>query len=215
MWYYVTNETYDRRKPMAPTLIAQPTKVPREVLVARLRERDGDLCQYADCGLPLDFDTDFQALRQGDPKRRQEPTIDHWMPQYWCKAEGWTPEEIWDLSNLRLMHKKCNAAKGDRIPNEDGTLPARKVKTFRYRRDKRAQRAEICTACNAGRNLGPDEWCNACGSGPNPGRYPKWRQMSVKECDHDLFYCVSCTIWFPEIRRSVIDSILTGGEGYE
>lgn len=187
----------------------------RSLLVDDLRVRDGDNCQYPGCGRTLDFKTNFIDMEQGDNRRSQEPTIDHWIPQWKGKVDGWTREEIWDIDNLKLMHKKCNAKKGDLIPNEDGTLPARPQSTFRYRRQKRAQRSEICTDCNAGRNLSEDEWCNACGCGANPGRFPKWRQMRVKECDHDLFYCVACTIWFPEYRRSALDALLTGGEGYE
>ena len=181
-------------------------KIPRAELVESLRQRDGDVCAYLDCNGILDFD-----LKEGP----REVTIDHWYPQYAGKADGWTSEQIWSLDNLRLMHKRCNAKKGDLIPNEDGSLPEKVTKTFRYRRDKRASRPEACESCMAGRLLGPDEWCNACGSGPNPGRYPKWRQMPVSDCDHDLFYCVSCTIWFPEQRRSALDALLTGGEGYE
>lgn len=179
---------------------------PRMETVAALRQRDGDICQFPGCGKSMDFST---------TEERNSATVDHWYPQSYCKSEGWTHEQIWDLSNLFLMHKKCNALKGDRVPNEDGTLPEKAIRKFRYRRDKRASRPEICDACMAGRNLSIDEWCNACGSGPNPGRYPKWRQMQVKECDHDLFYCVSCTIWFPEQRRSALDALITGGNGYE
>src|SRR5687767_3100328 len=89
-------------------------KVPRAQLVADLRTRDGATCQYPGCHESLDF-----SVVEGP----NEVTIDHWIPQYYGKANGWTIEEIWDLSNLKLMHKKCNAKKGDRIPNEDGTLP--------------------------------------------------------------------------------------------
>lgn len=183
------------------------TTLTRHDTVAALRERDGDTCAMPFCDKTLDF---------GVVDGPWEVTIDHWHPQWWCKQEGWTLDEIWALSNLKLAHKTCNAKKGERIPDEDGILPERpERKKFRYRRDKRAQRPEICTSCNAGRFLGPDEWCNSCGSGPNPGRFPKWRQMNIHECDHDLFYCVSCTIWFPNERRSVMDSLLTGGDGYE
>lgn len=178
----------------------------RAELISALVARDGSTCQYPGCGNELDF-----TITEGP----REPTIDHHIPQWYGKANGWTMDEIWDLDNLRLFEKRCNAKKGDLIPNEDGTLPEKPTKTFRYRRQKRAQRPEICEYCQVGRLLGPDEWCNACGCGPNPGRYPKWRQMSPKECDHDLFYCVSCTVWFPEQRRSVLDALLTGGEGYE
>jgi len=145
----------------------------------------------------------------------KEPTIDHWYSQSKAYEDGWTYEQVWHPDNLRLMAKKCNAKKGDTIPNEDGTLPERVSRIFKYRRDKRAERPEICSQCNAGRNLDINEWCNACGSGPMPARYPKWRQMSPKECDHDLFFCVACTVYFPEKRRSALDSLLIGGNGYE
>lgn len=184
----------------------QSHKVPRAELVAALRVRDGDVCAFPGCTERLDF-----SIKDGP----REVTLDHWYPQYAGKADGWSMDEIWHLDNLRLMSKKCNARKGDRIPNEDGTLPEKATKTFRYRRDKRASRPEACESCMAGRLLGPDEWCNACGSGPNPGRYPKWRQMPVRDCDHDLFYCVACTVWFPDYRRSAIDALMTGGNGYE
>lgn len=181
-------------------------KVPRAELVAQLRERDGDMCQYPEHDHVLDF---------GAVEGPRETTIDHWFPIHYGKSNDWTTDEIWDLSNLKLMCKKGNAAKGDLIPNADGTLPAKPKSRFRFRRDKRAQRAEICDACQAGRLLGPDEYCNACGHGPQPGRYPKWRQMKPSECEHDLFYCVACTVWFPEMRRSSLDALITGGEGYE
>lgn len=184
----------------------QDTKVPRAELVRQLRARDGDACQYPGCAKVLDF-----SITEGP----LEPTIDHWIPQWFGKENDWSPDEIWAVDNLKLMCKRCNAKKGDLIPNDDGTLPAKTQSTFRFRRQKRAERPEICTSCNAGRNLGSDEWCNSCGCGANPGRFPKWRQMSVKECDHDLFYCVACTIWFPEYRRSVLDALISGGDGYE
>jgi 5-methylcytosine-specific restriction endonuclease McrA len=186
--------------------VEQRTKLSREEMVAGLMARDGTTCQYPGCGHELDF-----TVKDG-PK---EVTIDHWIPQSWAYEQGWTHDEVWDLSNLKLMEKKCNAKKGDLLPNEDGTIPEKKTRTFKYRRDARAQRPELCTKCNSGRNLDEDEWCNACGSGPQPARYPKWRQMSPKDCDHDLFFCWVCTIDKPELRRSVLDTLLTGGEGYE
>lgn len=175
-------------------------------MVRQLRIRDGDNCQYPGESHPLDF-----TAGEGPT----EVTLDHHIPRWYGKENGWTQDQIWDLGNLRLFCKRHNAKKGDLIPNPDGTLPPKPQSTFRFRRQKRAQRPEICDACQVGRLLGPDEWCNACGCGANPGRYPKWRQMKVKECDHDLFYCVSCTVWFPEQRRSVLDALLTGGNGYE
>lgn len=187
-------------------------KVPRAELVAALRKRDGDTCQHPDCGRVIDFNAPEIVDGKSNPLAN---TIDHWYSQSFGKTNGWTVEKIWDLSNLKMMHKKCNAKKGDLIPNKDGTLPPKPQSTFRFRRQKRANRPEMCEDCHSGRLLGEGEWCNACGCGTNPGRFPKWRQMKVTECDHDLFYCVSCTIWFPEQRRSALDALLTGGEGYE
>lgn len=180
-------------------------KVPRLELVAAIRERDGDNCMFPECGKVLDFSITEGAL---------ECTIDHIFPQHYGKANGWTWDEIWALSNLELFHKKCNAKKGDRIPNKDGTLPERITRQFKYRRQKRAERPEVCTSCNSGRNLSEDEWCNSCGSGPQPERFPRWRQMQPKDCDHDLFFCSSCVLGFVP-RRSALDALLTGGNGYE
>jgi len=167
-------------------------KVSRDELVARLRARDGNVCRYPDCRERLDFNVKSGPL---------EVTIDHWMPQYWCKANGWTPDEIWAVDNLRLMHKKCNAKKGDRVPFEDGTLPARPSKTFRYRRDKRATRSDMCEVCENGHNLGVDEVCGSCGA--NAQRYPRWAHVKFNECDHELFWCWVCSIT-PEMRPSSI-----------
>jgi hypothetical protein len=184
-------------------------KLKRQSTVEALRLRDGDTCQYPGCDEILDF----TILDDNNPFF---VTIDHHMPKWWCNENGWSHQEIWDISNLRLMTKHCNARKGDLIPNEDGTLPEKPAKRkFRYRRQKRATRPEICEFCQAGRMLGENEWCNACGAGPNPGRYQKWRQMRPTDCDHDLFYCVACTVWFPEYRRSVLDTLISGGDGYE
>lgn len=193
---------------MTTEILEKPeyTKVPREDLVAALVERDGTKCMFPGCGAELNFNA----------VGPREVTLDHWVPQWFGKENGWTMDQIWAVDNLKLMEKKCNAKKGDRLPNADGTLPHREESTFKFRRMKRAQRPEICTSCNAGRFLGEGEWCNACGTGGATEWWKqKWRQMKVTECDHDLFYCVSCTIWFPESRRSALDALITGGNGYE
>lgn len=178
-------------------------KIDRRSLVKALRERDGDVCSYPGCEEIMDFKTKDLP---------HSATIDHSEPQGWCRANGWTEEEIWDLSNLTLMGKRCNADKGERRYNPDGTLPP-KPQSRHARRAARGPRPEICGTCNAGRSLVEDEWCIDCGSGPQPFRYPKWRQMKVKECDHDLFFCVACTVWEPGLRRSVLDSLITGDMG--
>jgi len=178
-------------------------KVPRADLVAGLRVRDGDNCFHPKCGLPLDFKLDEGPL---------QVTIDHWMPQYWCREEGWTMEQIWHISNLRLMHKKCNAAKGDLIPNEDGTLPEKTVRKFRYRRDKRAGRPDLCDSCDNGHNLAADEICANCGS--DAQRYPRWAKVKYNECDHELMWCWICSIT-PEMRPSSIGTAMRQGDSTE
>lgn len=174
------------------TKVLKHTKIPRAELVIAIRERDGDVCAYPDCNETLDF----EAI---DGPR--EVTIDHWVPQYHGKSEGWAMEEIWALDNLRLMSKKCNAKKGDRIPNEDGTLPEKVTKTFRYRRDKRASRPELCTSCDNGHNLGPDEICASCGC--DAQRFPRWAKVKTQECDHELFWCIWCSIGVIERPSSI------------
>lgn len=169
----------------------------RADLVIALIERDGDECHYCH--------RDF---------RQRERTIDHVYPQSKGYAEGWTYEQVWDFSNLVLACKPCNAKKGDLLLNEDGTIPRRRERTFRYRRDKRAERAEICVSCNAGRDLGPDEVCNSCGSGPMPERFPRWAKMPSHDCDHEAFWCWACSIGIIE-RPSATHMILMNGEGHE
>lgn len=177
----------------------------RKELVDILIKRDGAVCQYPGCGNELDLAATGQ----------KEVTIDHWICQSWAFDNGWTYEQVWDLSNLKLMEKKCNAKKGDMLPNPDGTIPVRRERTFRYRRDKRAMRAEICQSCNVGRDLGPDEVCAACGSGPQPDRWPRWAKVKSTECMHDgVFWCWACAIGIVPMRGAT-ETIFLGGEGGE
>lgn len=158
-------------------------KLTRQEQVDALRARDGDTCKYPGCGEVIDF-----TIKDGP----WEGTIDHWMPQYYGKANGWTQDQIWDLENLVLMHKRCNAKKGDRIPNDDGTLPEKIVRKFRYRRDKRAGRPEFCTECDNGHNLLYGEVCASCGC--DAQRFPRSAKVKANECDHELFWCWACSI---------------------
>jgi hypothetical protein len=185
--------------------VEQREKATRAEIYAALTARDGTTCQHPDCGKELDF-----TVKDGP----REVTIDHWIPQSWGYDNGWTHDEVWDLSNLKLMHKKCNASKGDLLPNEDGTIPQKKARTFKYRRDARAQRPEICTRCNAGRDLGPNEVCAACNSGPQPSRFPRYAKAPVRECDHEVFWCAFCSIGLIP-RVGATEMILIGGEGGE
>jgi 5-methylcytosine-specific restriction endonuclease McrA len=173
-------------------------KSTRERTVDALRKRDGAVCMYPGCDGVLDF----SIATDDDPRF---VTIDHWIPQYHGKAEGWTYEQIWDLSNLRLMHKRCNAKKGDRIPNEDGTLPERKTRKFRYRRDKRAGRPDLCVACDNGHNLFADEICASCGC--DAQRFPRSAKVRFDECDHEVMWCWVCSIT-PEMRPDSVGTAM-------
>lgn len=185
------------------TTTQERIKISRPELVASLRERDGDVCAFPGCDEVLDFD-----ITEGP----REVTIDHWIPQHFGKAEGWTMDEIWALSNLKLMTKKCNAKKGDRIPNEDGTLPEKVTKTFRYRRDKRATRPELCVSCDNGHNLFVGEVCASCGC--DAQRYPRWAKVKYNECDHEISWCWICSIT-PDMRPSAIGAAMRHADSDE
>lgn len=196
-------EPTEGREHMETINPATLTKVSRDVLVAQLRARDGDMCQYPDCNESLDF-----TITEG----RLEVTLDHWIPQYFGKANGWTNAEIWDVSNLKLMHKKCNAAKGDRVPNEDGTLPPKPMSSFRFRRQKRANRPdEPCNACDNGHNLNVGEVCAQCGC--NAQRFPRHAKVKASECDHEIFWCWACSIGITPRPAAVDTAVLQAESG--
>jgi hypothetical protein len=165
-------------------------------LTAALYERDGYNCMHPKCDKPLGADV----------------TIDHVFSKSKAREAGWTEEEIWDLSNLHLMHFKCNQDKADREYIEPGVLKPRPVRKFRYRRQKRAERPEVCMSCNAGRDLSYDEVCASCNSGPMPLRWPRWKQMDVKDCDHAIFWCKGCAAGWID-RAGATEMILIHGEG--
>lgn len=128
-------------------------------------------------------------------------TFDHWIP----RSRGGT----WDIENLRLAHKRCNALKGDLMPNPDGTLPQVERKSdFRTKQQKRSERPDLCQRCNNGRSLGPQESCNSCGSGPMPERWPRWAKAEKSaDCDHDEFWCWACGSGVVE-RKPVVNRLL-------
>lgn len=116
-----------------------------------------------------------------------EITIDHWIP----KAAGGTDE----MDNLKLAHRVCNVWKGDRVPNEDGTLPPRPKRVENNRLNKKALRDSICEKCNNGRLLKQYEICNACNSKPEPSYAPHWAKKPSNICSHNgVEWCWACSI---------------------
>lgn len=175
----------------------------RTETIAALRARDGDMCAYPGANHTLDFDEiDGPSM----------VTIDHWIPVWYGRSIGRPEDEIQSLNNLRLMCKRHNARKGERIPNDDGTLPERPQKKFRYRRDKRAQRPEMCTQCFNGSNLAVDEICAACGS--TGKSMPMWAKVRYQDCDHALLWCWVCSIT-PDMRPAAVDTAVLQSESGE
>src|SRR3712207_5213052 len=119
----------------------EKTVLTRAERIEALSTRDGTDCFL--CSKPF--------------KSEEDITFDHWIP----RSRGGT----WDLENLRLAHKRCNALKGDIMPNSDGTLPTKERKsTYKSKQQKRSERPDLCQRCENGRSLGPQESCNSCGS---------------------------------------------------
>lgn len=178
-------------------------KLTRQEMIDALVARDGTRCQYPGEVHELDF-----SANEGPT----EVTIDHWYPQHAGKADGWSFDQIWALSNLKLMCKKHNAKKGDLIPNDDGTLPTRVVRKFRYRRDKRASRADLCMECNNGHDLLVGEYCASCGC--DAQRFPRSAKVRFDECDHELAWCWVCSIT-PEMRPSSVGTAMRQADSDE
>lgn len=168
----------------------------RAELVLALIDRDGDECRYCH--------RDF---------KQRERTIDHVYPQSRAYEDGWTYEQIWDISNLSLACKPCNARKGDQLLLADGTIPARKERTFRYRRDKRANRPDApCGYCDNGHNLYMGEVCAHCGV--DAQQYPRSAYVKANECDHAAHWCWACSIGVVE-RTGSLEMLFFGVEGQE
>lgn len=175
--------------------------VSREDSINEILRRDGDGCQYPGCELPFVEGTNH------------ERTIDHVVPQSWAKQQGWTYEQIWAVSNLQLMGRKCNALKSDRLPNDDGTLPAL-PSDGRIKAGDKSARPIACETCGEGRMLLDGETCDVCGSGPQPQKTPRMYQKSPKECSHGFGdepreHCWLCHLGMVP-RRSALDVIING-----
>lgn len=152
----------------------------RKSAIEFLIERDGFKCQYPGC----------TAAFSPDPDDRYGLSLDHIYPQVKAKSDGWTYEEIWDLGNLQLMHRVCNARKSDLTYDEDGNLPNRGGRT----KSVKMPRPEACGYCDNGRALYPGQTCDICYSGPQPARWPATMQRKPKECDHKVYHCWLCVV---------------------
>lgn len=167
----------------------------REWRINEITKRDGPNCFYPPCLKPF--------------KSRDEITFDHWIPQ----SKGGD----WEIENLRIMHKRCNAVKGDDMPLPDGTLPPKKreLNSQERRIQRFAARPEVCNTCRSGRLLGPEEECASCGSGPMPPVNPSWAKMRPSDCTHEgVWWCWACMSGVIE-RVPAIHSVLRSDDDSE
>ncbi len=154
--------------------------------IEKLTANWGPNCFFPGCGKPF--------------LKEEDITFDHWIPQ----SKGGT----WEISNLRMMHKRCNALKGDRMPNEDGTLPPH-PREFKVQAVDKSLRVPVCETCESGRLLIMDEICEICGSTPQPAAWPAYLQKTPKECDHSTFHCWMCVLDFIP-RKTATERIAFG-----
>lgn len=170
------------------------TTLSRQETIELLTERDGYVCMFPEC--------DRELTESG----KHMVTVDHIYPQMLAKADGWTYNQINDLSNLQLMGKDCNARKGHLLPNEDGKFDVKPIET----KIPKTERPALCETCFAGRILLPGEECYDCGSGPQPVKWPSSLQRRPKECDHSTYHCFMCVAYEPDLRVSATMRIISG-----
>lgn len=177
---------------------------PRQSMVDALIERDGLRCTYPDCPHPEEF----------KEEGRWSVSIDHTVPVSHGRANGWTEEEIWDLSNTTLMHVICNSNKSDRLYDENGVLAPKPsdLRPLHQRRADKSSRVPVCETCMSGRLLLEGEVCYDCGSGPQPSTLPRYLQVPPKECSHGWGLnpeksCWRCFLGFVE-RRPAIETVM-------
>lgn len=164
------------------------TLLSKKEKIAIVKKRDGYVCVICEKIFKLD----------------SEVTLDHWIP----KAVGGSD----DPSNLRLAHKKCNAWKSDRVPNEDGSIPPKPIKsTYKDKRHKRQEiLSNLCTDCYDGRLLLEGESCPYCGIPAGPEDWPHWAKRPANKCDHSPpEWCWACSIGIID-RKPVFIVLIEG-----
>lgn len=169
------------------------TMLSRQEQIDILTERDGYVCMFPGCEEPL--------AESG----KHMVTIDHIFPQMLAKADGWTYDQINDISNLQLMGKTCNARKGHLLPDASGNFAVKPVEV----KIAKTERPAVCETCYAGRILLPGEECFDCGGGPQPAVAPASLQKKPKDCDHSDYHCWMCFLDFIP-RKRALDRLLDG-----
>ena len=149
-----------------------------------LAKRDGHFCQWEHCKKP-----------QFDPADLQDMTIDHVLPVSFCKENGWTKEDTNDLTNLQLLHRRCNSEKGSLLPDENGSYSIPDFKT----RQQKVVRVPVTDCCTSGREILPGDVCVVCGSEAKPKKWPSSVKKDPKNCTHhELDFCYMCLLGYAE-----------------
>lgn len=152
--------------------------VTNEELRDMLKARDGNYCQMCE----LEFDDEIL------------PTLDHIMPQSWCRdVGGWTLEETHHLDNLQLLCGPCNRKKDSFLYDEFGNL-----EVLANRKPKiKIVKPDIMNCCNNGRKIYPGDVCIQCGHEAAPKHFPAVLKKSPKDCLHvDTDFCYMCLLDF-------------------
>ena len=151
-------------------------------LVDYLITRDGLVCHHPNCRKPRVF------------KGYDDISIDHWIP----RSKGGSDHS----NNLKIMHVKCNNDKGDRMVLPDGTL---EPKPIREPRKQKVERKKPCERCWEGRKLGEHDVCDVCGLSAQPQPWPRYKQRTPAECDHNEYFCWSCLLNFSTRKEVAVD----------
>lgn len=174
---------------MIDTDLFDPRLNTRAELVEHIALRDGFNCYL--CPRP------FTA--------EDRPTIDHYFPL----AKGGT----WELSNLKLAHRRCNQDKADRVFLDDGTLETKpRRESYRDRQENKRQILDaFCEDCQGGRQLWPGETCDLCGHAA--AAFPWTTRMEPKDCSHSgPWWCFMCSIGWVEREPAFVDAFGAGDE---
>lgn len=143
--------------------------------------RDGCRCSIPGCQTPTVF------------SKNDMPTLDHIVPT----SKGGPDNSL----NWAVAHRSCNNHKGDRLVLPDGTLEPKPFKEPK----KKTDRKKPCEKCWEGRNLGPNDVCSVCGMTAMPQPFPRYRQRTPKECDHNEYFCWSCLLGFSDRKEVAVD----------
>lgn len=130
-------------------------------------------------------------LCHGEPTPADPLNIDHYWPQSYCKAAGWSEETYNEISNLRPTHESCNRQKSDQLPVEGWVFTPPAPKLY----PTKVVKTPVCETCMNGAFLDVSDQCPDCLLDNSLRRFPKATQKRPKDCSHTFpdhcWYCVT------------------------